>query len=50
MDGIEEVVGFETIVEMLPLGEQRRAWRSIVVKINVDTALQQGKLCYLKLG
>ena len=38
MDGIEEVVGCKTIVGVLQLAEDRRAWRSIVTNINFDTA------------
>ena len=38
--GIVEVVGCETIVGVLKLDEDRRAWRSIVTNINVDIALR----------
>ena len=44
MDGIREVTGCETVVDVLRLAEDRSVWRSVVAFVNLDTALQQGNM------
>ena len=40
MNGIRDVIGCETVVDVLRLAEDRSVWRSIVANVNVDTALR----------
>ena len=44
MDGIKEVIGCETVGEVLRRAEDRSVWRSIAANINLDTALRYGKV------
>ena len=40
MDGIGDVTGCETVVDVVRLAEDRIVWRSVVAYVNLETALR----------
>ena len=40
MDGIRDVTGCETVVDVVRLAEDKSVWRSVAAYINLDTALR----------
>lgn len=44
MDGIKDMIACDKMSAVLRLNKDRRTWRYIVVNINIDTALRNGKI------
>ena len=40
IDGIRDVTGCETVVDVLRLAEDRSVWRSVAAYVDLDTALR----------